>query len=74
MLGLAALRKLGPPAQHAVDQEMEIREIIILRCSWELLEVMAESDGVVLDPLLDEIIGGDLWRRARYALLGDSIS
>lgn len=70
VLGLASLREMGPPAEHVVAQALEIREIEILRCSWEFVEVLAESEGVVLGPIFDEVMGEDLCQRVRFALLG----
>jgi hypothetical protein len=70
--GLAGLRDHGLVAESAVTQALDLREVEMLRLSWQLIEALIEGDGGTPEVIFDAVFGVDGWRRARYALFGEA--
>lgn len=59
LVGLRALRRLGPVAADAIEAVMELPPVRRLRLSWELAVALAESEGRDGRESLVELIGAE---------------
>jgi hypothetical protein len=73
VFGLAGLRDLGPAADDAVGRALEIPELAVLRISWQLIEALIDSEDADPVDLFTNVLGENVYRRARYAVFGESL-
>jgi hypothetical protein len=71
IVGLAALRGLGQDGQAIADAAIELRDLRVLRLSWELLDALIESDGLDGSELLNKHTTDELVDCARIAIWGE---
>jgi len=70
--GLVALREMGAEAEPALNAVLRLREPMIARLSWELVETLSAGGEQTLEFFLLREIPLDLLERARFALWGRS--
>ena len=68
LYGLIELRSLGEA--DLVASILEVKALVVLRTSWELLDALVESDGCSADSLLSEVLDWTFIDDAKTALWG----
>lgn len=69
--GLSSLRELGSDASGAVDAVMQVRPLLVLRLSWQLLQVLAADDGYDWDVLVARALSVELIQLVEAAVFDD---